>query len=353
VKQKSANEGISLIILIITIIIIIIIAGAVILALNNTNIIEKAKGAVFTSNISAYKSQLNQYISDQSLNSLGDNSLDNINANTYSEIKAIINNIKEADAKNIRIVKGQLTYIGNDSNEIELAKSVGISLTPPYVKDGLILWYDGIYNGGIGIHNDNTSANKGIWKDLIGSNDGTLQNFNYNSSNGWLKNSLKFDRKPNTVTFNLDISDKHTVEFIVMTRGTGYNGIFTVANNTAKTYSTGTAFKNFLFYNTCPSGGGNNYIGSAIDYTKQSLFTMTFDGTTITRNLYQNNVQKYLSYSGGGVSGDFYGYNSFLLGNCNWGALLGEIYSVRVYNRILTAAERTQNYEIDKVRYDI
>lgn len=67
--------------------------------------------------------------------------------------------------------------------------------------------------------------------------------------------------------------------------------------------------------------------------------------------MYQNNVSKNVVYLGGGISGDFSDYTSFILGNCAWGTLNGEIYAVRVYNRVLTSDEITRNYNIDKIRY--
>lgn len=44
------------------------------------------------------------------------------------------------------------------------------------------------------------------------------------------------------------------------------------------------------------------------------------------------------------------------IGGTNWHtgiSLNGEIYSIRVYNRALTQEEINQNYEIDKIRFNI
>ncbi len=62
------KKGISLIVLVITIIVMIIIAGAIIISLNSTNIIEKANTAVDASNASELYSlvaltYMNQYVS--------------------------------------------------------------------------------------------------------------------------------------------------------------------------------------------------------------------------------------------------------------------------------------------------
>jgi len=347
------NKGISLIVLVITIIVIIILAGSVILSLANNNPIIKAKEATFKTSMDAYNSELllyttKQYATDTSFNP------DTLNASTIVEVQSIIKNATTEEAKKLKIVQGKLSYIGSDQNEINWSKELNISLDIPYVKNGMVLWYDGIYNGGIGTHNDNTSSNKGIWKDLSGlGNDGTLQSFDYNASNGWISNGLAFDGKPNLVNFNLNIPNKHTVEFVAISRRSGYNGIFTVTSNLLKTYSTsGYSNNTFLFYNTA-TGSGNNYRNDTMDNTKIALYTMTFDGPTLTRNLYQNNISKSLTYGGEVVAGDFSDYTNFILGNGWWGSLAGEIHAVRVYNRVLTNVEISQNYEIDKVRYEL
>jgi hypothetical protein len=348
------KKGISLIVLVITIIVIIILSGTVILGLSKNNPITSATEATFKSSLSGYNSELSTYILSEYSRVSGNLDLNNINANNSNEIKQYIKSIPDSDINKYRITAGKLIYIGSNTNEIQWTKDIDISLDVPYVKSGLVLWYDGIYNGGIGVHNDNSSLTKGVWKDLSSlGNDGTLQSFDYNSSNGWITNGLKFNGRPNLVNFNLNIPNTHTVEFIVMPRGGGYNGVFSVASNLTKTYSTpGGSYTDFLFYNTA-IGGGSNYLVTGLNYTKQSLFTMTFDGTTSTRTMYHNSVSKSIYYAGGGASGDFSQYTGFLLGNGGWGTLSGEIYAVRVYNRVLTPSEITQNYEIDKVRYGI
>ncbi len=246
------KKGVSLIILVITIIVIIILAGAVIISLIDNNPIMQASQATFKANIVGYNQQLSLYISNQYLVNNGNFNSENLNALTVAQVQNVIQGISEEDAKKIRIVEGKLSYIGADQNEINWAKETDISLDIPYVKSGMVLWYDGIYNGGLGIHNDNSSLNKGVWKDLSGiGNDGTLQNFGYNTSSGWAENCLKFYGTSDIVNFNLNIPNKHTVEFIVLPKANSYNGVFSVAGYLQKTYSVGVHASNFLFYNTC------------------------------------------------------------------------------------------------------
>jgi type II secretory pathway pseudopilin PulG len=245
------RRGISLIVLVITIIVIVILAGAVIINLANNGPVMQASQATFKANLAEYNNELSLYISNQYLLNDGKFNSDSLNALTPAEVKDIIKGITAEDAQKIRVIDGKLAYIGADQNEIVWAEQMDVSLDVPYVKNGLVLWYDGIYNGGFGVHNDNLSVDKGVWKDLSGNgNDGSLQSFDYNTSNGWINNGLKFNGRPNLVNFNLNIPNKHTIEFIVMPRKVAYNGVFSVASNLERTYSCGVHSSNFLFYNT-------------------------------------------------------------------------------------------------------
>ena len=62
-------------------------------------------------------------------------------------------------------------------------------LQSSYVQDGLVCWYDGIYNTVSG-HDKNAT----VWQDLTGNNNsGTLKNINNTDDSGWTSNSLILD----------------------------------------------------------------------------------------------------------------------------------------------------------------
>ena len=61
------KKGISLIVLVITIIVMIIIAGAIIISLNSTNVINRADEAVVATDVSAMNDQLNMAYVDLKL----------------------------------------------------------------------------------------------------------------------------------------------------------------------------------------------------------------------------------------------------------------------------------------------
>ncbi|MCX8074236.1 MAG: hypothetical protein N2749_01435 [Clostridia bacterium] len=110
------KKGISLITLVITIIVIIIMAGAVLLTLSQSDIIDKAKEAKFKSVLDEYKSELTLWLAKEYSDNLGNLDLNNINATktegTYKDLKIqdIIKGMTDSDAEKFKIVKGELIY---------------------------------------------------------------------------------------------------------------------------------------------------------------------------------------------------------------------------------------------------
>ncbi|MFA5408061.1 MAG: type II secretion system protein, partial [Bacilli bacterium] len=103
------------------------------------------------------------------------------------------------------------TNVINQSNGLTIPDTTGVAIVNNngsysyhylgYSVDGLILHYDGIYNGGYGVHNDNTSTNKNTWENLSGNNyDSNLTNFDFKSTSGWSSNSLIFDGSDDAAT---------------------------------------------------------------------------------------------------------------------------------------------------------
>ncbi|MDD2627522.1 MAG: hypothetical protein PHR25_02295 [Clostridia bacterium] len=348
------RKGISLIVLVITIIIMIIISSMIILSIYNNNVINKAKESNFKSNLSSYSNQLSLYIANEQLKENNQLAYDDLNILEVSKVKDILHNINKEHLEKIRIVKGKIFYAGTDKEEMQWAKDINL-IQNPYIDEGLILWYDGIFNGGLGIHNDNSSEDRNIWKDLSGNNKhGTLQDFNYNASYGWNNNALKFNGTGSVVKLNLQIPKTHTIEIVIMPRKNAYNGIFSVEEVLSKTYSAGLHVNNFLMYNNCKDNGGNNYIASDMDYSKKSLITVSFNKDNSYRKVYQNTILKNIQYSNGGEDDkEFSDYTRFVLGRGNWGSLEGEIYTLRIYNRILDYNEIQHNYNLDKIRYGV
>ena len=222
----------------------------------------------------------------------------------------------------------------------ELVGTGGEEEEPQYVQTGLILHYDAIENTENG-HSTSTTT----WKDLSGNgNDGTIVGGTWtdrslkftssNTSNG-VRTSQNFPIDfENTFNIVFKLNKVNNVDVLFGSRTTSSNG-FMLFN-----YST----TNALTFDTKGSGTRVS-LGSRLSENKTYDITVTFSGTTA--NLY--------------VNGELSGTKTFTDASLNMplsiftansqSNAVGNIYSVKVYNRALTADEVKQNYDIDKEKY--
>ena len=230
-----------------------------------------------------------------------------------------------------------------------------------YIEDGMVLHYDGINNAGQGDNNHNSSATEWVNLCELG-NDEVLHNGILNGP-VWGENYLSFDGIDDWVNAGLIKSDYQSIE-----------AVFTVDS-----------FKN---YDICicgdwQSGGGgiiaekqtqkflgDYHIGGGyrVNYPSSNKFelekkysvTLTYDGEKVISYLngqHKNNddngatsIQGIISPSTNTVMG--VGANP-KVSNAEGQFLEGKIYSIRIYNRGLTANEVKQNYNKDKNRFNI
>ena len=125
----KTKRGISLIVLVITIIIIIILAGAVILNLSNNNPIDNANKAKIMQDMDTFKSDLALSISDKFLEENGNLSMTDVDANTDTELIALIPSIKGTEYVN---------YLAVENGE--LVKRDGVEIpgkTEEYIDEAL------------------------------------------------------------------------------------------------------------------------------------------------------------------------------------------------------------------------
>lgn len=211
-----------------------------------------------------------------------------------------------------------------------------------YVKDGLVLQYDGYK------HPEN-----GIWYDLSGNNNnGTLNNFD--SSYGIDVNGIKFDGIDDFIMVNRNSdfpsgNENYTMEISI------YYYELKNRNNLI----------NLGIYNS-PGNANGIYIGAykkishwywsndlltdnLLDENKKYVITAQYDGSN--RNIYLNGVK---------VASDE-SVPNVILGNITIGDEIpgqdgffnGKVFSVRIYNRALTDKEIYNNYNVDKYRFDV
>ena len=240
-------------------------------------------------------------------------------------------------------LKGQIGY-GKDTSNISNSKVISETASMDYVQDGLVLLLDGIRNTRSG---HSTSTN--VWEDLSGNNyDYTLNNIKINDNNIYFKgtaNSYALRKENLSEIFGNTLYDDRTIEIVV--KDTSDSHIWICGNSSSR--------KAIGIY-----GGTLN-----VSIFPDNVSTFTLKSSALKVNnysilhkkegeicVYQNDEQLFKTNNlncwnhSGEVS--YIGNSS-----TNGTPLNGEIYSIRVYNRILTEREIKNNYEVDKIRYNI
>ena len=229
-----------------------------------------------------------------------------------------------------------------------------------YVKRGLVAWYDGIDNAGVSQHTNAPTA----WKDLAGTNDlpvvGELlfeENHGVFAGRGYC-----YGRAPDLA--RLIESRTGTIE--VVTRIGNY-----VESTDRHLLSVGFKAANQRGFSLRPNKTGTSVIGCC-DYMctaynlvalpstagEVNTHTVILDGSTLR---FAQNGAMSATVSSGNTLEDIpnditsIGHSEFGLTGPDFGGMgkifIGRIYSVRFYNRILTAAEIAQNSRADYDRF--
>lgn len=229
-----------------------------------------------------------------------------------------------------------------------------------YVTDGLRLHYDGIKNQ-YNSATDDQNKNIGIWYDLSGNdNDGTLRSFT--TTSGWNGKGLVFDGLDDLVYFSGKITPSYTMEFYLCVEPAqrGAHPRFVAEGN---------RYPCFYFYGT-----SNSYDGvytsteklrqiAFFDGPNKSLGTsIVTDGITIIQLDFAYDTETHVLtwYVDGKEKGhrenvvDPESIDIASIGNRyvdNSRALSATYYSFMIYNRALTLADITQNYNVNNTRY--
>ena len=218
---------------------------------------------------------------------------------------------------------------------------------PDYVKNGLILHLDGINNTGNGHSNTST-----IWKDLSGNNNnGTV------TGATWESTGLSFDGIDDWVSIKELNYPEVSLEVVFEDNSIpGNSHYYMFCNLEQGGYGLGNNGNNGLV--------GQVYINNGYQYLSIDNFDSTIKNTlTITSNgkeskLYLNgNLEKSIIVENGIIG---YPINNTIMAlgtnpegstNIKAESYKGNIFSARMYNRVLTEQEVKNNYEIDKSRF--
>ena len=241
-------------------------------------------------------------------------------------------------------LKGQIGY-GKDTSNISNSKVISeTASTDYYVQDGLVLLLDGIKNTRNG---HSTSTN--VWEDLSGNNyDYTLNNIQINNNNIYFKgtnNSYALRKENLSEIFGNTLYDDRTIEIVV--KDTSNSHIWMCGNSSSRK-AIG-IYGGRLTVSILPDNVSTFSLkNSALKVNNYSILHKKEGEICV----YQNNEQ--LVNTNNLNCWDHSGEVSYI-GNrsTNVTPLNGEIYSIRVYNRILTEKEINHNYQMDKKRFGI
>jgi hypothetical protein len=350
-------RGISLIVLVITIIVIIILAGSVILSLSQNNPISSATTATFKANANEYNSELslvlsNKYAVDPTFNpkTFYAGKWDGIVGNISGTVKEYITSMKVTDGSKYIIQQGRLAYVGTDENEKLLAKDVGVS--DVYVKNGLVLWFDGA-------DFKNVPQTVNLVDRSVNNFSATANYFNYTPTSGSDGNGgIAFDGINDYISSNVYNDTKTFKQLTYETTfymNPGINSNYKTLLNINTQSAAAIQASGFLWFYD-----GSAQIGTAAgtwivyDFTyplKVNHMLLTLDTEANVAKFYLNGVlvitDTTKDYADIKITS-----KSILIGTYQPGstghAFLGNIYSVRLYDRILTDAEILQNYTASK-----
>ena len=230
------------------------------------------------------------------------------------------------------------------------------SVEETYVQDGLVFHLDGINKGGV----------SGQWTDLIGGvdfpNHGATE-----LENGWqfdgVNDWMGYSDSTKALSF---YGDSCTIEVCFedskINQGAGSHdaGMFLCAMGASP--NKGTNATNAIYVNTVYNGNGTRYIngvyvGSTDSVWKDQLIdtiaknTLSINKVRAFHNgvaLETQNANHWASINASRTIGAQYHTNGSMTEFCS-----GKIFSIRVYNRILSEAEILQNQRVDNARFNL
>jgi len=231
--------------------------------------------------------------------------------------------------------------IGNRSGMVSGSKI-------PYVTDGLIAMWDGEWNAGKGKHDD--SATK--WKDLIGDRDLTV-----GSTFRWGANFIRnmgFSQCATAANKHIPASQFRTLEVVYRqdchTLSTSNQTMYLVRDNYSGSTNTGkgliTGASSSVLIN--PFSSSPQKATGTATYGRVQTATMTYGTANTATDVYLNAVRSTEAKTT--LNKAYLTTKCVSVGSTD-GPLVGRIYCIRVYDRILTDAEIVANQAVDRVRF--
>lgn len=213
----------------------------------------------------------------------------------------------------------------------------------PYVREGLVAMWDGIWNAGFGIHYESAT----IWKDLIGEKDVTLSPNGSFSENALVCSGLGYAASDGSTFTKEDIK---TIEIVFDGERTS-SGILMVASgfnvNRSQIVSIG---GNYLFTMNVSSSSAGLKNRCPIPSSGKVSASLLYSDTDFVKSVV-NGTEASVDYSFRSLA-----CNVICFGGRSQNTdvpFSGSIFSVRLYNRLLSDEEIAQNYSVDQRRFNI
>lgn len=235
-----------------------------------------------------------------------------------------------------------------------------------YVQTNLMFWVDGINN----VNNSDPTAHEDSRHWATKYNNGGIYPGNLGSSPTWNNDNLEFTARSTSsyARFNcFDYSDIRfgsavTAECYVMYKenSSGNNECFSSCESGGWMLSNISGVPDFKLRTTSDSGVQPTGNSETLPLNEKHLLTGTYDSTTGEHKFYIDGVLKGTRTVTTGVN--IKDQTTVLwLGNDGSGgnpeasassyAMIGKVYSARLYNKALSAAEIAQNYAVDLARF--
>lgn len=222
----------------------------------------------------------------------------------------------------------------------------------PYITDGLIAMFDGEWNAGGGVHDPNATT----WKDLVGGLEQKLigairfgENYIEKTAEGGGTSGLLSASLAATLN-----GTNNTIEVVYSCVRDGNN----------QRYRLGSSGTEFMWTNGSNYWAVFYYSGSALKYildVGKVVGNNVIDAFSLARNggafIGYNKGIKTREKTGendvGTVASEGSTYKLISDAEAIYNVFQSKTYSVRIYNRALTAAEVAANYAIDKKRFNL
>ena len=228
----------------------------------------------------------------------------------------------------------------------------------PYVTDGLVAMWDGIWNGGVGGAPQDESAT--VWKDIVG---GIELEVNSNASLSWNSDGLVSSSASvgRYAIQNSSVPDALCAQILMIAK----SGVSYSFNNGPLVMNLFSASNGRYFLRVDNNGnysdGGGDGVCRTYATSSADLTTALANGLLVTLN-YGNVKPKYADefYIGNTMvtnTGTAWGggNNNFGVGGQSTWVACQRVTLARIclYSRNLTAAEIASNYAIDKARFNL